>query len=411
MLSQHSFNALLKTLEEPPPHVKFLLATTDPQKLPVTVLSRCLQFNLKRLSLERIVERLQLITDKEGIAADAPALRLLGKAAEGSMRDALSLLDQAIAFGGGEVRETDTRTMLGTIDSQHVVKVLDALASGDAEQLMQQAAALAEDVPDYEGVLVDIASLLQKIAIFQVVPDTGLVEEELQTVQELAPRLSPEDVQLYYQIAIQGRRDLGIAPDRQSGFEMTLLRMLAFRPQAAPAAGSGGPAPVVASKAANRPTAERRPASKTGAGSVPGSETRPAIAVSADSGATMSWAKLIDAMGLKGVTRQLAANCILLGREEDVVSLQLDPGSKHLLTDKVRQNLQKELSRHFSTSVSLRIALNEPAQETPARLIARQESERLQQAKDALEQDPNIQALKATFGASIQEESVRPLDD
>jgi len=411
MLSQHSFNALLKTLEEPPPHVKFLLATTDPQKLPVTVLSRCLQFNLKRLSLEKIVERLQLITGKEGIGADAAALRLLGKAAEGSMRDALSLLDQAIAFGGGQVREAETRTMLGTIDSQHVVKVLDALAKGDAQQLMQQAAALAEDVPDYEGVLVDIASLLQKIAIFQVVPDSGLVEEELHAVQELAPRLSPEDVQLFYQIAIQGRRDLGVAPNRQSGFEMTLLRMLAFRPQGIEPAGGNGPAPADTGRDSGRQTAEGPPSVRHSASQAPAPKIQQVAPAPPNEAGGQNWSQLIDAMELKGVTRQLAANCIFLGREDEVVSLQLDPRSKHLLTDNVRRNLQKELSRHFATSVNLRILLNEPAQETPARRIARQESERLQQARDALEQDPNIQALKATFGASIQEESVRPLDD
>ncbi len=423
MLSTHSFNALLKTLEEPPPHVKFLLATTDPQKLPVTVLSRCLQFNLKRISLDLIVERLEQLAGAEGIGADLPALRMLGRAAEGSMRDALSLLDQAIAFGGGEVREAEVGKMLGSIDRHHVTHLVEALAARDGSALMDGAEALAQDVPDYDRVLIDLSSILQKIAVHQVVPGAGLVEESDDSVQQLAELLSPEDVQLYYQIAINGRKDLDLAPDPRAGFEMTLLRMLAFRPDtgAAPSAppaarkAKSAPAPKTRTQAPAEPAA-RAPASRTPSAHEAGAEP----VVESPSGAkqaqivaedTESWMSLIGAMRLKGVARQVAVNCVMLGREGDTISLQLDPSSKMLLTDTLKGKLQESLSEYFKTSISLRITLEAPVAETPAKQVARREEEKQRDARESLEQDPNILALKATFGATIHEESVRPLDD
>src|SRR5690349_50160 len=242
MLSTHSFNALLKTLEEPPPHVKFLLATTDPQKLPVTVLSRCLQFNLKRLPAALIAEHLNRVLDAEKIAHDAPAVKLVAQAADGSMRDALSLTDQLIAFGGGRVEEAAARGMLGTIDRDHVARLGRALATGDAARLLETARTLEEFSPDYGQVLDDLASLLTRVAVLQLVSNyegDELFDRAL--LGELAAAISAEDVQLYYQTAILGRRDLAYAPDPRTGFEMTLVRMLAFRPQgAAQGAGSSG---------------------------------------------------------------------------------------------------------------------------------------------------------------------------
>ncbi|HIE54749.1 MAG TPA: DNA polymerase III subunit gamma/tau, partial [Chromatiaceae bacterium] len=231
MFSGHSFNALLKTLEEPPPHVKFLLATTDPQKLPVTILSRCLQFNLKHLSPEQIRNHLGMVLGKEGIEFDTPALGLIARAADGSMRDALSLLDQAIAFGGGTLRESDVRSMLGSIEQHHVIDLLNGLADGDAGALLTRVAQLAEQAPDFAGVLAELISTLHRIALAQAVPEA--VNDEMadrEAVLALAERLSPEDVQLYYQIALIGRRDLPLATTPRGGFEMVLLRMLAFRP-------------------------------------------------------------------------------------------------------------------------------------------------------------------------------------
>jgi DNA polymerase III gamma/tau subunit len=244
MLSTHSFNALLKTLEEPPPHVKFLLATTDPQKLPVTVLSRCLQFNLKRLPVATIVARLEHILGAEKIAYDAAALRLVAVAADGSLRDALSLLDQLLAYGDGEARDSAARAMLGTVDRQQVVGLAQRLADHDAAGLLQYALGLEQYTPDYAQLLDELNSLFTQVALRQVVPD--LTDESSdhppELLADLAARIGREDLQLYYQIGVTGRRDLALAPDPREGFAMTLLRMLAFRPAAVIAAGGAVPA-------------------------------------------------------------------------------------------------------------------------------------------------------------------------
>ncbi|MET4161067.1 DNA polymerase-3 subunit gamma/tau [Marinobacterium sp. MBR-111] len=231
MLSNSSFNALLKTLEEPPPHVKFLLATTDPQKLPMTVLSRCLQFNLKNLTAERIQNHLGFVLGEEGIESESAALWLLARSADGSMRDALSLTDQAIAFGAGSVREADVRTMLGTIDQRLVYRMLEQIARQQPAQVLEAVRELSEFSPDYLTVLGDMVSLLHRIALAQVMPaavDNSLGDRE--QVLELARLLRPEEVQLYYQVALMGRKDMPLVPEPREGLEMTLLRMLAFRP-------------------------------------------------------------------------------------------------------------------------------------------------------------------------------------
>src|SRR5712664_246001 len=264
MLSNHSFNALLKTLEEPPPHVKFLLATTDPQKLPVTVLSRCLQFSLKRLPASLIGERLKFIAGAEHLEFDPAAVALLARAAEGSMRDALSLLDQLIAFGGGALNEVNTRAMLGTIDRGNVGRLIDALARADGPALLAEVRELDRNVPDYDRALVELAAFLQRIAIVQIVPEAALQDEEFDadSLTRLAQAISPEDVQLYYQIALGGRRDLAMAPEPRMGFEMTLLRMLAFRPDAAAVRGDTGGRTA----AAGNPTRAAAPADMPAAG-------------------------------------------------------------------------------------------------------------------------------------------------
>ncbi|RMD80614.1 MAG: DNA polymerase III subunit gamma/tau, partial [Gammaproteobacteria bacterium] len=256
MLSTHSFNALLKTLEEPPPHVKFLLATTDPQRLPVTVLSRCLQLHLKRLPPERIAAHLGEVLAREGVEAEPAALGLLARAADGSMRDALSLLDQAIAYGGGSVRAAEVRAMLGVLEATQVAGLVEALAEGDGPRLMERVRALLERSPDPDAVLAELAAFLHRVAVAQTVPEAAAAageEGELEAVRALAARMSPEDVQLCYQIALAGRRDLPLAPDPALGLEMTLLRMLAFRPAEAEAAmGAGAAAGPAASPAPPR---------------------------------------------------------------------------------------------------------------------------------------------------------------
>ncbi|MEH6492999.1 DNA polymerase III subunit gamma/tau [Halopseudomonas sp.] len=262
MLSSHSFNALLKTLEEPPEHVKFLLATTDPQKLPVTILSRCLQFSLKNMPPEKVVEHLRHVLSEESIAYDDESLWLLGRAADGSMRDALSLTDQAIAFGNGALQVAEVRSMLGTIDHGQVFGLLDALVANDARALMQAVAELAEQGADFAGVMAELISTLQRLAMAQVVPeaaDNSLGDQA--RVLELAGRISAEDIQLFYQLGLHGRRDLPLAPEPRGGFEMALLRMLAFRP------GTLGDGPVVS--APTHPPAAPEPEPEKPAGLSP----------------------------------------------------------------------------------------------------------------------------------------------
>ncbi|SEO46974.1 DNA polymerase III subunit gamma/tau [Pseudomonas sp. Snoq117.2] len=252
MLSTHSFNALLKTLEEPPPHVKFLLATTDPQKLPVTILSRCLQFSLKNMPPERVVAHLQQVLAAESIPFEDDALWLLGRAADGSMRDAMSLTDQAIAFGEGKVLAADVRAMLGTLDHGQVYDVLQALLEGDGRAVLDAVRHLAEQGPDWGGVLAELLNVLHRVAIAQVLPDAvDNGQGDRERVLTLAQTLPAEDVQYYYQLGLVGRRDLPLAPDPRHGFEMVLLRMLAFRPAGAaiperPALKTTGASPATA---------------------------------------------------------------------------------------------------------------------------------------------------------------------
>src|SRR6202163_320875 len=256
MLSAHSFNALLKTLEEPPPHVKFLLATTDPQKLPLTVLSRCLQFNLKRLSVALIGSRLTHILQAEQIAFEPAAVQLLAQAGDGSLRDALSLLDQLLAFGNGKALEADAREMLGTVGRDHVLRVVEQLAAGDAARLLEYAGSLDELSPDYAQLLDQLAALLERVALKQLLP--GFEGDELHPAEllaRLAAQIAAEDLQLYYQTAILGRRDLALAPDARTGFRMTLIRMLAFRPVSAPGAIAAAPNAVPARQGAAAPSA------------------------------------------------------------------------------------------------------------------------------------------------------------
>jgi DNA polymerase-3 subunit gamma/tau len=233
MLSRHSFNALLKTLEEPPPHIKFLLATTDPQKLPVTVLSRCLQFNLKRMSKQQILSHLQYLTGQEKVETETAAMALLSSAADGSMRDGLSLLDQAIACGGGSVSLSTTEAMLGTISRDYLVKLFDSLLQQDAARLVEEARNVIAYNPDYARVCSEMISLLHQMALYRseaaIEPEDDWMGEQ---IVALSARLSSEEIQLYYQIVLQGRRDLSISPDAAVGFEMLMLRLLAFSPDA-----------------------------------------------------------------------------------------------------------------------------------------------------------------------------------
>jgi len=383
MLSNHSFNALLKTLEEPPPHVKFLLATTDPQKLPVTVLSRCLQFSLKRLPAALIAERMKFIAAQEKLSFEPAALALLARAAEGSMRDALSLLDQLIAFGGGAVNEANARAMLGTIDRGHVARLIEALARGDGAGLLAEVQELDRGAPDYDRALVELAAMLQRVAIVQIVPDAAPQDEEFDSAQllKLARAISPEDAQLYYQIALGGRRDLNLAPEPRAGFEMTLLRMLAFRPDAArqalgaPTAQAGSAAPVTA------------------------------VPSEVDAG---NWTAVVEAANLSGMVRQLALNCVPGAFERDQLTLRLDQTAADRRTRPIEEKLAQSLSKYFGRDIRLVFETSEAGLNSPARQRALEEQNRVARAASAFESDPAVKGLRERFGADVDMSSVKP---
>jgi DNA polymerase-3 subunit gamma/tau len=410
MLSTHSFNALLKTLEEPPPHVKFLLATTDPQKLPVTVLSRCLQFNLKRIPVAQIAAHLRAILEKEGIGFEPAGLTLIAQAADGSMRDGLSLLDQLIAFGGGRAGEAEARAMLGTIARDHVLQLAQRLASADAAELLRYAQSLEQWAPDHAQVLDELAALLARVALKQVVRDfdgDDLYAPEL--LEPLAQAIPPEDVQLYYQTAIVGRRDLALAPDPRTGFEMALLRMVAFRPQAggvqlrppgsAPGSRIAGPAAAAATVAS--PPGSRAAASLPATGS--------GAPVPAPGPGAPDWTTIVSALELTGAGRQLAAHCVLVGREGALVRLALDPRSKVMRTPAIEEKLAQALAKYYGESVRLEITAVLPQAETPAQADQRASQEEAESARRAFESDPGVQGFRERFGATPLPETIRPI--
>jgi len=412
MLSAHSFNALLKTLEEPPPHVKFLLATTDPQKLPVTVLSRCLQFNLKRLPAADIAAHMRMILEREAVPFDAAGLKLVAQAADGSVRDALSLLDQLIAFGGGKAGEAEARAMLGTISRDHVVRLVELLAAANTKELVRCAQSLEEFAPDYAQVLDELAGLLVRVALKQTVTDyEGDELYELELLERLGSALAPEDVQLYYQTAITGRRDLPLAPDPRTGFEMTLLRMIAFRPggeaarAGAPAASLGKPgAAPPAGAAVEKPRAA--PATVTAVAAAVAPAAAPPAPERAEDGA--QWAQILGQLELSGAARQLASHCVFLGRQGAVVRLGLDPRNQPVCTPAQEDKLAQALSRYFGAAVRLEFQAVAAGVETPAQAQRRASEAELAAARRSFETEPGVQGLRERFGATVLPETVRP---
>ena len=400
MLSKHSFNALLKTLEEPPPHVKFLLATTDPQKLPVTVLSRCLQFNLKRLTPKLIRERLELICGEENVKADASALALIARAADGSLRDALSLLDQAIAYCAGDVSNDSVATMLGTIDRQYVSRILKLLALGDAPGILAAIREIDEQFPDYSRLLDDMAVLLQRIAVYQVVGAADAEDEDDEgELAAFAGEISAEDVQLFYQIALIGRRDLYLAPDPKSGAEMTLLRMLAFQP-------GGDVSPSIRGDTNRNAAARPQPAETKSSKAATG------VAVSETTAwQDPDWSKLIEQIEISGAGKLLASNCAFVRRQENVLHLCLDGKSETLLTQSTEAALRKALCAFFGESLRLDISIGETASATPIQEEARRVDAKYAAARASIEADPNVKALKDMFGAELNADSIEPIQN
>lgn len=435
MLSGHSFNALLKTLEEPPPHVKFLLATTDPQKLPITILSRCLQFALKPMTPERVVGHLQQVLAAEQITADDAALWLLARGAQGSMRDALSLTDQAIAFGHGALVEADVRTLLGSIDRDVVFRVLDALLAHDAAAVLAVVAGMAEQSIDFAGAISELISVLHRLAVAQAVPQAiDNSEGDRERLLAIAQALTAEDLQLYYQMALHGRRDLPLAVDARSGFEMTLLRMLSFRPdtrspsvspagssdaqkvgaavsvapsvQAAPvvkAAPVSIPEPVIAPVAAPVIAPVAAPTAHTPASEA--ADAHPQSRLMAGDWSAEAWAQWVERSGLTGAPLNLARHTYLHQQPNSAWELRLAPQFQMLAGGQAFPPLQQALARDFPAQ-AIHMSMVDPEVETPIQRRQRLLAARRAAAEDALRNDPVVKALESTFEARLIPESL-----
>ncbi len=398
MLSGHSFNALLKTLEEPPEHVKFLLATTDPHKIPITVLSRCLQFNLKRLLPEQISQQMAFILQQEQIAFDNEALILLARAADGSMRDGLSLVDQAIAYGQGRVNTADVSTMLGTVAQQPVDNLLRALQQHDGQEILAVIAEIAQLTPDFSGVLQQLLRVLHRVALVQTIPEFVDHEFDAQLLTELATHLLPEDVQLYYQIALLGQKDLDLAPDPRTGFEMVMLRMLAFRPVQ--------PMDKTTVRQSINPVQTISAPVVAPATTVLSTTSPPA---NLESAASQQWSQMITAMNLSALTKQLANNCVLESINNNDCYLLIDPNYS-AGSAKAKENLQIAL-QHYLRNPHLKLIFKAQtsAYVTPAIEQQQQRDDRQQAAVNAIQNDPNVQQFKEQFGADVIPGSIKPL--
>jgi DNA polymerase-3 subunit gamma/tau len=448
MLSKQAFNALLKTLEEPPEHVKFLFATTDPEKLLVTVLSRCLQFNLKRLDEEQISGQIAMILHAEGIDADPGAVRQLAKAADGSLRDGLSLLDQAIAYtgsssGGGRLEDAAVAQMLGTVDRSRVNALLATLAAGDGEALLAEVALLAEFSPDWSSVLDALADALHRVQVRQLVPNV-LIESTHIDVDALAGQLRPEVVQLWYQMALNGRRDLSLAPSPRVGFEMSVLRMLAFRPaegggvnvepvaRPKPAANEragGGVASEAAQPGPSQP-APTRPAPSQSAPAQPAPRMMQAVAAEPmgaappigqlptklpPDAATIAggdhWLELVAGSGLRGPARELAEHAGFLSHDSGVLRLSLSPADEHLRAPALVRMLAEAIAPALGATPQIRFEAAHAASETLHQRKTQQRDARQVAAEAAFLADPGVQRLVSQHGASVVPDSIRPFDE
>ena len=495
MLSKSSFAALLKTLEEPPPHVKFLFATTDPQKLPITVLSRCLQFNLKNLSAARISQHLQFVLEQEKLVFEEAALLALARAADGSMRDALSLTDQAIGHGGGQINEADVNAMLGTIDRAFAIDICTAIVEGQGSEVLAAVSRMAEQSPDYDMVLADILSVWHQVAMIQTVPDAvDKTVSHYSVMLELASSVSQEDIQLFYQICLLGRKDLHLAPDLKSGFEMVVMRALAFRPDTNPpvkknnskgmaeeavssvkkpqpekradvsglqkseaqeempevlnlAATSDSIAKSVAKDSPAKepsaniePSANKEPSARKEppAHKEPSGDIEPSVAIEQLSATAQTtnadaepqqtdinadtkkislkeftpdnWILVRKQLNIGASLGEIASHCLFTERQGNCLLFIIDSQQTSLYDAAHQQGLAQALNEYFGEPLRVEIKFGMADRETPRAQDNREKAERLAEAVETLNQDPDIIKFKQLFDASLDEKSVRPID-
>ncbi|MHB1586451.1 MAG: DNA polymerase III subunit gamma/tau [Acidiferrobacteraceae bacterium] len=394
MLSGHSFNALLKTLEEPPAHVKFLLATTDPQKVPATVLSRCLQFNLKRLVPGLIRDRLGRVLEAEGIESEPEAIAAIADAADGSLRDALSLLDQAIAYGNGEVRAHPVREMLGTIDHKVIVAIIEALATGHPEAALAAVSDASMFDADYGDLLRALLLALHDIAVAQQLGGPSETGRDIGPLQDYVTRLAPEDVQLFYQIGAMGRRDLPFAPDERVGLEMTLLRMIAFRPAAPVYSGATQVSATAPLPADALPRAE--PGNATGAGT--GEPLTDLVA---------HWDTLAGTLAASGIAREILTHSTARVDGAGLV-LAVDPACGRLADSARESMIASAIKQHLGRPIEVRLEVSSVEQDTPARIQRAEQEARIRSASATIMNDPAVRELQDQFGARINPASIKP---
>ena len=404
MLSKSAFNAMLKTLEEPPGHVEFILATTDPQKLPITVLSRCLQFNLKNLPTTLLVEHLAKILTAENIVYEPLALPMLGRAGEGSVRDSLSLLDQAIAYGAGEVKADQVATMLGALDQTYLFSLLDCLAKGDAKALVAEIDQIASRSISFDITLKDFAGVLARAALVQAAGSSAVDGVDAPSIIAVAAQLSGEEVQLFYQIALLGRRDLSLAPDEHAGFTMTMLRMLAF---------AGGKNVSRNSEKASAPASV--PVARTIASAVaPAVRTKPVekpvVASHAAHAFDGDWPGFIARLNFNGMAGMLAKQCEFVSFADGILELALPAAQKHLAEKAFQEKLKSELLPHFGQGFRLNIRIGDGVVKSLAAVEDRQRSARQIAAETAILADPFIKNLQQDFGAEVEPSSIRPVN-
>ena len=422
MLSKSAFNAMLKTLEEPPGHVEFILATTDPQRLPITVLSRCLQFNLKNLPPPLLEAQLAKILKAENIAFELPALALLSRAAEGSVRDSLSLLDQAIAYGAGEVKTGQVASMLGALDQAYLFALLQCLASRDAKAMVAEIDQIASRSISFDITLKELAGVLARIALVQSAGASVAEGPDAQKIVRVATSLSADDVQIFYQIALLGRRDLSLAPDEHSGFTMTMLRMLSFASGQAERAteASKNNATAVTPKTTVSPSKEYAPAKPNpsiGAAPVGKSAQEPALMSTSyavppatRSGTVFNgdWPGLLTRLNFNGMAGMLAKQCEFQSFEDGILELALPAAQKHLAEKSFQEKLKSELLPYFGANLRLHIRVGEVAGKSLAAVEDRERNERQMAAEAAILTDPFVNSLKQDFGAEVVPSLIRP---